>query len=304
MKKLIGLVVLGVLCLGLLYGCGATGVVDTKKDYQQGGNTVTGKVENLDVEWTAGSVTIAYHAEDTVILSETAEREIPEDEKLLWKLDGTTLKVEFHKPNLIKLTTLAKDLTITLPEGAKLNKAAIRATSADLKVPSLQAEEAILETTSGNTNAAVEARTVKASSTSGDVTLKLTGKQDSVELTGTSGSLSLDAEEAAKAKAHSTSGSISVEAKVFGSVTAESTSGNVYAKAGRFSEMKLGATSGSINAALPVEPGFAGTIHTTSGEISSKIPLANDGDCYSCGDGSAKLTIDATSGNVTLTPAE
>ena len=304
MKKLIGLIALGILCLGLLYGCGASGVVDTKKDYHQGGDTVSGKVENLEIEWTAGSVTIAYHADDTVILSEKAEREIPEDEKLLWKLDGTTLKVEYHKPNLVKLTTLAKDLTITLPENVKLNKAAVHATSADLKVPSLRAEEAILETTSGSTDAAVEAKTVKASSTSGNVTLKLTGKQDSVELSGTSGSLSLNAEEVAAAKAHSTSGGISVEAKAFGTVTAESTSGNVYAKAGGFTEMKLKATSGSINAALPVTPGFAGTINTTSGEISSRIPLENNGNRYSCGDGSAKLTIDATSGNVTLMPAE
>ena len=299
MKKMIGIVMVLVLCAGLLYGCSATGVTDMKKDYNRGGDTISGKVENLDIEWTAGSVTIAYHPENTVILSENAEREIPEDEKLLWKLDGTTLKVEYHKPELFKVTTLAKNLTVTLPEATRLNKAEIRATSADLKVPALQAEEAVLETTSGNTDACVEAKTVKASST-----LKLTGKQDNVDLGGTSGSLALTAEEVTKAKVHSTSGSISVEAKVFGNVTAESTSGNVYAKAGTFTEMKLGSTSGSINAALPERPGFAGTIDTTSGQISSRIPLENTGNRYSCGDGSGKLTISATSGSVTLTPDE
>ena len=304
MKKLTGIAIVLVLCAGLLYGCGAAGVTDTKKDYSRGGDTISGKVENLDIDWTAGSVTVAYHAEDTVILSESADREIPDDEKLLWKLDGTTLKVEYHKTELFKITTLAKNLTITLPENTRLNKAEIRATSADLKIPSLRAEEAILETTSGNTDAAVEAKNVKASSTSGDVVLKLTGKQDSVDLGGTSGDLRLNAEEVMKAKAHSTSGSITVEAKVFGSITAESTSGNVSAKAGGFTEMKLGATSGSVDAALPVTPGFAGTISTTSGEVSSRIPLEKNGSNYTCGDGSGKLTIGTTSGNVTLTPLE
>ena len=117
MKKVIGLIVVLVLCMTLLYRCGATGMMDNKKDYSTGGDTISGAVENLDVNWTAGSVTIAYHADNTVILEEKAERAIPEDEKLLWKLEGTTLKIEYHRPSLLWLTTLAKDLTIILPEG-------------------------------------------------------------------------------------------------------------------------------------------------------------------------------------------
>ena len=143
MKKVFGLIVVLVLCVALLCGCSATGIMDSKKDYNRGGDTVSGEVENLEVNWTAGSVTIAYHAENTVTISESADREIPEDEKLLWKLDGKTLKIEFHKPGLVKLSTLAKNLTITLPEGRKLAKAEIAATSADITIPSLQADEVI-----------------------------------------------------------------------------------------------------------------------------------------------------------------
>lgn len=302
MKKVIGLIVVLVLCMTLLYSCGATGMMDNKKDYSTGGDTISGAVENLDVNWTAGSVTIAYHADNTVILEEKAERAIPEDEKLLWKLEGTTLKIEYHKPDLFKLTTLAKDLTIILPEGTKLNKAAIRATSADLKVPSLQAEEAVFETTSGNTDAKAETKKVRAVSTSGDIILKLTGLQDSVDLSGTSGDLSLIAEETEKVTIRSTSGRISAEARSFGTITAGTTSGGIAVKTDRFDGMKLEATSGDISVALPQNPGFSGTIDTTSGGINSSIPLENSGNHYSCGDGSAKLTIRATSGNVTVTP--
>ncbi len=302
MKKVIGLIVALVLCMTLLYSCGATGMMDNKKDYSTGGDTISGTVENLDVNWTAGSVTIAYHADNTVILEEKAERAIPEDEKLLWKLEGTTLKIEYHKPDLFKLTTLAKNLTIILPEGTKLNKAAIRATSADLKVPSLQAEEAVFETTSGNTDAKAETKKVRAVSTSGDIILKLTGLQDSVDLSGTSGDLSLIAEETEKVTIRSTSGRISAEARSFGTITAGTTSGGIAVKTDRFDGMKLEATSGDISVALPQNPGFSGTIDTTSGGINSSIPLENSGNHYSCGDGSAKLTIRATSGNVTVTP--
>lgn len=304
MKKVFGLIVVLVLCVVLLCSCSATGIMDSKKDYNRGGDTVSGEVESLEVNWTAGSVTIAYHAENTVIISESADREIPEDEKLLWKLDGKTLKIEFHKPGLVKLSTLAKNLTVTLPEGRKLTKAEIGATSADITIPALQADEVILGSTSGDTDASLEAKTVKASSTSGDVKLKLTGKQDRVETGSTSGHTSLVAEDIEKASLGSTSGNISLEAKRFGTVSAESTSGKIAARAGAFSEMKLGSTSGSIDAALPQEPGFTAEISTTSGAVNSSIPMANKGNTYTCGDGSGKLNIHATSGDVTLTPAE
>ena len=134
MKKVFGLIVVLVLCVALLCGCSATGIMDSKKDYNRGGDTVSGEVENLEVNWTAGSVTIAYHAENTVTISESADREIPEDEKLLWKLDGKTLKIEYHKPGLVKFSTLAKNLTVTLPEGRKLSRADIGATSADITI--------------------------------------------------------------------------------------------------------------------------------------------------------------------------
>ena len=148
----------------------------------------------------------------------------------------------------------------------------------------------------------MEAKNVRAGSTSGDVILRLTGTQDSVDLSGTSGNLSLIAEKTEKAAIHSTSGRISAEAKDFGTITADTTSGGITVKTGRFTGMKLEATSGDISAALPQDPGFSGTIDTTSGGINSRIPLENSGNHYSCGDGSAKLTIHATSGNVTITP--
>ena len=102
MKKTIGLMVALALCAVLLYGCGASGT-DNWKDYSTGGDTISGVVENLAVDWTAGSVTIAYHADSTVVLEEKADRVIPDDEELLWKLDGTTLKIEYHRPGLFKL---------------------------------------------------------------------------------------------------------------------------------------------------------------------------------------------------------
>ncbi len=304
MKKTVFLILALILCASLLYGCSAAVLTDSRRDYNRGGDTVSGEVENLDVDWTAGSVTIAFHAENTVIISETAEREIPEEEKLLWKLDRKTLRIEYHKPALMKLATLAKDLTITLPEGIRLKQAAIRATSANVNIPRLQAETLILETTSGDADASAEAKTVKVSSTSGRIYMKLSGKQESVDMRSTSGSISLYAEEMDQASLDTTSGGASLEAKRFGTVAAESTSGNLYVKAGAFDAMKLASTSGSISAALPQTPGFSGTVTTTSGDISSFIPLEKKGDTYSCGDGSAKLTISATSGNVTLHPAE
>jgi len=150
--------------------------------YTSGGATVTDAVETIDIRWTSGSVTVGYHDADTVILEEEAVRPIEGNDRLRWKLDGKTLVVEYNTPgflDFLNFTKPSKALTVTLPKGIALKKADIIATSADIVVPELTAEEITIGSTSGDVKAEVTAPVVYGESTSGDVILKVNGKADS-----------------------------------------------------------------------------------------------------------------------------
>ena len=66
----------------------------------------------------------------------------------------------------------------------------------------------------------------------------------------------------------------------------------------QFGELGIHVTSGNVEAALSAVPGFTGKFSVTSGRVDTQMPLAKSGDTYTCGDGSGKLTISTTSGNI------
>ena len=298
MKKVLIVVLVLIVCLAGWY---AGSVAD---DYTSGGATITDAVEAFEIHWTSGSVTVAYHDADTVILEETADRAINGNDRMCWKMDGKKLVVEYNTPGFFDFLSFSKPskaLTVTLPKGIRLKQADIIATSADIIVPELTAEEVALGSTSGDVKAEVTAPVVYGESTSGNVTLKVNGKAKNVKLGATSGSLSLILEEAEKADLGTTSGEVSLEAENVKEARLGTTSGGIRVKVKTFGKMKIGATSGSVDAELSAEPGFTAEVSTTSGDFDSEMPLAKNGNTWSCGDGSAKLEIGVTSGNVKIT---
>ncbi len=293
--------------------------------YTAGGTTVSGPVENLYVDWTSGLVNIEYHQGSDIIVSETANRDLGEDDKLRWWLDGTTLRIRYAKSGLRISINLDKKLTVSLPEGTVLKSADIGSTSADLNIPYLAADEIRLGSTSGGINAVTltgklaasstsgsitvrqdtEAGTVKLGSTSGSIACTLGAGADTVTAGSTSGSITLTAAGSVKTvKLGSTSGSIypalaSVEKAEF-----SSTSGSVNGSVSAFSDLKIGTTSGGVTVNLPADPGFTCRINTASGSFGSDIALVKDGDTYTCGDGSARCSIGTSSGDIRIGAAE
>ena len=296
MKKALILVLAVMICLVAYYTWSfADG------DFTSGNATITDEVESIDINWTSGSVTVTYHDADTVILEETSDRPINGDDRMRWKIDGKTLVVEYNTPVFLRFSSPTKALTVTLPRGKSLKKADIIATSADIHVPELAAEEIALGSTSGDVEAAVTAPVVYGESTSGNVTLKVTGRTDVVKMGSTSGHLNLSLEEAEKAELGTTSGGIRMEAGSVKQADIGSTSGGISVKVNAFEQMKINATSGSVDAELSADPGFTAKVSQTSGAFDSALALTTNGDVWSSGDGNGKLEIGTTSGDVRLT---
>lgn len=284
------------------FGVAGLGSYANADKYTAGETEIKSPVKNLDINWTSGKITVVYHTENTIRLQETAKRELSEDEKLQWWLDGDTLRVQFTKPG-IRWNMPGKELTLTLPEGTAYEEASIQVTSGDILIPALKAEKMELGTTSGNMDATVEAEKLEVHSTSGDLKVKALGTTGKLEAGSTSGKIELEAEKAGKIKAECTSGGVSVTAVEADEVKAGSTSGYVYVSLQKVNKLEIGATSGNITAKLPEAPGFTANVKTTSGSFHSDIALTKDGGKYVCGDGSAKVEIGSTSGNVRIEAA-
>ena len=271
--------------------------------YTSGDAEITGEIRNLDISWTAGKVTVVYGQSGKASVAEEAKRALSDGEKLQWRLDGNTLRVQFAKPG-IRWNMPEKELTVTLPRGAVLERAEIHTTSGEIEIPEMAADVLILDSTSGDIRAAAEVKNAEINATSGDQEIRLAGEAEIVRLNSTSGNIAAAVEKALVFEAASTSGGIRIEAAECREAKANSTSGDISVSLGKLEKLRIDATSGSVTAALPEAPGFTAEVHTTSGDFSSGIALARDGDRYTCGDGIAGVAIGTTSGNVRLEKAE
>lgn len=313
------LVVLGGSIFWLCGGASVLGFASADK-YTSGNTEITDSVENLEIEWTAGKVCIEYHAGSGVTVSETSPRQLSEDEKLRWWMDGKTLRIQYVKPGLQLHANLQKTLTVSLPEGTVLKKAVIGATSADLDVPMLAADEIVFDTTSGDVNAVTDTKKLTASSTSGDINIRQDSDLDTVVLSSTSGSMAFTGQSVNELSGKSTSGGIGVTLSgSVGNIRMDSTSGTLCAdlvnadkaefsatsgsitvSALTFRDLLIDATSGDVTLKLPEAPGFTLELDARPSRLSSGLAMEKNGNLYICGDGSAHCKISTTSGDIRI----
>ena len=289
--------------------------------YTAGETVLTDNVRNLDVDWINGEVNLAYHSENTIELRETSNKEISPELEMRWWIDGDTLRIRFAK-NGFKTSNLKqeKKLTITLPEGIVFGKVSIDVTSATVNIPALQADSLYLDATSGNLNAEGSVKEAEAGTTSGRIALKMLAEEmDKIQAEATSGSIEIEAQHAKKINVSTTSGAIGITAQQAENCDASATSGRILVNIGAadevsisttsgavdvtlgaFKKLDVGVTSGNVTLTLPQKPGFTAEIETTSGDIEYSMPLSKQDDSYVCGDGSGKVSVAATSGDVLL----
>ena len=312
MKKSTLLTVCLVVCLLALAGAswfmfgGSLGYSYAEENkYSVGNAKITGTVDALDIHWIDGSVTVQYHDSSEILVEETSRKNLGENDKLRWRVDGSTLRIQYAKPGLRFSFSLDKALTITLPKGLQLKDASLEGTSADLNPDGLAADRITLKTTSGDVRGSVATPDLRGDCTSGDVRLTVNGKASRADFETTSGTLALAFPEGCESvRMDTTSGNIFLDTADTNAAEISSTSGTVSVKAGALKELKSKSTSGDVTLTVPAEPGFTCEASMTSGSFSSGIPVEQNGKTYSCGDKSAHYKISTTSGNIRIEPAE
>ncbi|MBR2667800.1 MAG: DUF4097 family beta strand repeat protein [Oscillospiraceae bacterium] len=328
MKKLfLRILPAAVLCAVLgagLCGCGNLPSPDTgdadDRDWSIGNTSISDPVENLAVKWVDGTVTVGCHDGDDILVEETCNKPLTEETTLHWRLDGTTLHVEYGTPGpRVSLTSLNKQLTVLLPKSCALGSAAVSVSSGDVFLEDLQADQLALSASSGSVSAACQADSVAISASSGDITVECKAKTvsistssgfitlaqkgaaESVSLDTSSGDITAVLDRAARLEADTSSGFIDVTAADLEDASFHSSSGSMTLRSGTCPrKLTVDTSSGDVTVAVPDTPGFTARIDTSSGDFDSGIALSKNGDTYSCGDGSGSFQIDTSSGNVKL----
>ena len=308
MKKTVVLVTLAAIALSAIFGmpgCSYSGSVTyaNSDKYSVGVSEITDKIENIEIDWPSGGVSVVSHSGNTVLLSEKAEEGISDDLHVHWWLEDTTLHVKFAASgaSLMLFNTGHKELTLKVPESLSFDDVVIRAASAEIDASDLTAETLSVSTASGDVSISCAANTIKLNSASGNIQLEQKDEACEVSIDTASGKINANLSRVDKASFESASGKIKVTAASVDSLSAKATSGSVSCEfEAAPSACKLHAVSGEVTLILPDASDFTANISTTSGDFESDFALKRDGKTYICGNGSANIDIETTSGDVSI----
>lgn len=220
------------------------------------------QVQNLEIEWPAGSVTIVPSDVDQILLSETPV-DRPE-EQLAYSLRGRTLHIRYYEKKTNPNFNLkhSKDLTILVPRDFSLTTLDLDTASADLSVTDMTIGQADVDGASGRSRFEnCQLGSLNMDTVSGDVFVS-----------GTATELDVD----------------SISAAVEAQLT------NVPSK------ISADAVSGSLELTLPKDAGFTLELETLSGNFRSDFDTTKNGSIYRSGDGRCQIELEAVSGDITI----
>ena len=305
MKKIIGLILAGVMLIGLC-GCSVSETVENslkdKDKYTAGNATITDKVENIEIDWASGEVALVTGEGNEIILEETYSGDLPDEKKMQWWLDGTTLRVRYNLSVIdLSIASQEKKLKVTIPKDLELKGLKIDSASGDIKTEEISIGSGSFGAASGNMDIHIlKANDIALDSASGDIRAEIKNST-SIDADAASGKIGLKIGTTGKLDVDSASGDIEVEADEAKEASFDASSGDITCGFGKCPEkLDVDSSSGSVTISLPKDAGFTASVDAASGDFNSQIPLQKNGEKYVAGDGSGIIEIDTASGNVDL----
>ena len=220
----------------------------------------------LSIDWVAGDVKIMVTDGEEIVVTEHADRGIPEEYALCVETDNT-LRIRYSN-DVWGIDMPEKDLTVLLPRtvAENLTEVDLSGVSADFAVGKLTVRDAFsFDTTSGK----LEMQSMNAPQ--------------------------------AKATVSSVSGNVELDGS-FREVKAGSTSGEIDLMLRNApAAVEVSTVSGEVDVELPAGTGFTLDYSTVSGELECDFPLTKSVDGkYVCGDGACRMEIGTTSGSLSV----
>jgi len=272
-------------------------------------NVDISEVSSISIDWTAGNISIKPHDGVDIKITEYAQRELRDDEKLRLGTSGDTLTIRFRESGSASGQMPQKRLEVLVPGALSENLRAlsVNSVSGSIGAESLHATELKLNSTSGEIyiSDVTVTQTIDIDSLSGRITVTSTVAGE-MELDSTSGNITVTSSQTNRLKLKSLSGSISVSESTALVVDFDTTSGSITAS-GAFDSGRVKSLSGRIT----VDNSAANAV-LDANSTSGTLDLSGSYDSISAGSLSGSITIrstvipselkaDSTSGSITVT---
>ncbi len=263
-------------------------------------------LRGIEVDWANGPVTLKFYDGDMIRITETAKKEIGEDEKLYLEVSGGTVSVKWNSSRL-QLGLFredAKQLELLIPETffETLEAVQIKTVSGDIGIDGLSAEEAVFESTSGELHLSnITTELFRAETVSGDIFCRTVNALKEVSVSSNSGNLDLTGMTGGEVELDNTSGETVLEGTA-GTLECVSVSGDIKLDMHAWpTETLLETVSGATEIYAPdTEDGFLCSVSTVSGDFDCGFETQKNGKLYQRGAGKNSMEIHSTSGNIEL----
>lgn len=255
-------------------------------------------ITDISVDWISGSVAVQPYDGKYILLEESAEAAISQDNALRYKLDGNKLTVRFCKSRTWSGidSTLANINSIIAPKALIVSVPRAMLNSDELKV-----RLSSVSNTNYIENASLKELEIE--TTSGGVLLKNVSVAEEMDLDTVSGEIDVEGCRANELDACSVSGDMYINGS-FEAAEFDCTSSSVFfSTEGSIKALKADTVSGDVTLNLPDESGFTMEVSTVSGDVydfSTTNGLTRDGNTYTFGDGSMQFDIGTVSGDITV----
>ena len=280
---------------------GSAVTYDNADKYTAGDREFSEAIDQLDVDWSSGRVTVTAADVSTVSVKDTTKADLDDDLKVhTWAEDGT-LHVRFCKSGERYTGKEDKTVEITVPKSSVCRDVNIDVSSADVFCQGLSAEKACLDASSGNMEYIGDAGSFTADSSSGNITFS--GEAKSIRADSSSGDVSITQKGSSDSIVVDTSsGEIKIDAEKADSLDLDSSSGDKVIRLAHIpADTVIGSSSGEVTMYLPEDADLEADISVSSGDVSFELPMTKNGDStYICGNGKNKLKIDTSSGDVKI----
>ena len=312
MKQIKGILcaVAVIMTLGCLSGCSFVSktsyLYQNGEKYTAGDRTITDKIETINLDYMSGDVKLVGADTDALTVKETSAKTLDDKRKVHTWVDGTTLYVRYcASAKRLDLNNLNKSLEITLPKDVTLGDVKLVLSSGDVDCKGFVAGIMDIEASSGNITVDCAAKKFDMEASSGNISLVQHGDSDEIEIEVSSGIISIDMENAGRVFTHASSGDTKITAKSVKEFKAEASSGKGEY---RFAEVPgntdIEVSSGDVTIYLPKDADLTADFETSSGKLSYDLAFAKKGDQYVCGEGTNKMKVETSSGNLTIKAIE
>lgn len=249
--------------------------------YKVGNFTLEEEINQLEINWIAGSVTVEVTEGNQVYAEETKVSD--DDRKMRYLVENGKLTIQYQKAKFFSFGnwSKSKDLTVYIPKNMaqNMNQIDIETVSADIDISGFQSKDIDFETVSGGIDIKnLITKTMDIEGVSGDI--KGSGIQADI--------LNIDV----------VSGSANIEGN-FEKAELEAVSGDLKLGCDSFiKEVNAETVSGDITLYIPEDNGFSAELDSVSGDLNTEFSVSGKGDTKVYGNGNAEFDFETVSGDV------